>query len=123
MKYFKTKNLIIFILTLIILLSGFLFWNVNRGDNNQIIKLNNFTKCLSEKGMTMYGLQNCHWCQKQKSDFGDAWQYINYVECSNDPNGCLAKGVQSFPTWFLNGEKIVGYQKLEDLSNKTGCAL
>ena len=62
-----------------------------------------FAKCLTQKGAKMYGTFWCPHCQNQKKEFGDAWQYVTYTECST-PDGvgeleqCKNEGVTSYPT-------------------------
>jgi len=86
--------------------------------------LDDFAKCLTQKGAVMYGTDYCEWCQKQKADFGSSWQFINYANCQLDPQKCVAQNIQSTPTWiFGDGQKLVGYQTLENLSKQTSCPL
>lgn len=82
-----------------------------------------FAKCLSEKGAVMYGAYWCSHCQAQKADFGDSFQYVSYVECSEYPDECTEKGIQGFPTWIINGGKYEGVQQLSRLAALTGCEL
>jgi hypothetical protein len=58
-----------------------------------------FAKCLTEKGWTMYGAEWCGHCKDQKALFGDSFQYIKYVECPNNTQLCLDKGINGYPTW------------------------
>ncbi len=88
----------------------------------------NFAKCLTEKGVTMYGADWCSHCQNQKKMFGSSWQYINYVEC--DPNGnnanpqlCTQKNIQAFPTWIIDGKLYTGEKTIQELSSLAGCPL
>lgn len=64
-------------------------------------RLANFAKYLTEKGVVMYGAYWCSHCQNQKKVFGDAFQYITYVECTQEPKRCLAAGVKGYPTWTI----------------------
>lgn len=83
-----------------------------------------FAKCLTEKQAIMYGSASCSVCQKQKSEFGDSFQYVNYVECTENPEACNSEKIERVPTWkFSDGEKIVGFQTFETLSQKTSCPL
>ncbi|MFA6227228.1 MAG: hypothetical protein WC631_02010 [Candidatus Paceibacterota bacterium] len=61
---------------------------------------NSFAKCLTDKGFTMYGAVWCSHCTAQKALFGDSFKYIKYVECPDNINICLDKGVQGYPTWI-----------------------
>jgi len=89
-----------------------------------------FAKCLSEKGVTMYGAWWCPHCTNQKRLFGNAFKYVTSVECS--PNGaksftaqeCKDADIQSTPTWtFADGTRQTGEMSLEALAEKTSCAL
>lgn len=115
-------HLIIFII-LIAGVIGFLIWQGVK--NNQAAPaLTAFARCLSEKGLVMYGTDSCEWCQKQKADFKSAWQFIKYVNCFNDVQQCSALAIESTPTWiFPDGKRVVGYQTLGQLSQLSGCEL
>jgi len=60
-----------------------------------------FAKCLTSKGLTMYGAVWCPHCKDQKALFGDSFKYVNYVECPDNTELCLAKGIQGYPTWIV----------------------
>lgn len=77
--------------------------------------------CLNEQGVTMYSLPTCPHCQEQKDKFGDSFKHVNYVNCSKNRDKCLNEGIETVPTWIIDGEKFVGVQELEELANKAGC--
>ncbi|MBI4437719.1 hypothetical protein HY631_02095 [Candidatus Uhrbacteria bacterium] len=87
-----------------------------------------FAQCLSQSGAKMYGAWWCPHCQSQKKVFGNAFSYVNYVECSN-PNrtmlqACKDLGIEGYPTWeFGDGARLGGEQSLATLSAKSGCEL
>jgi hypothetical protein len=88
----------------------------------------NFTKCLTDEGATLYGAYWCSHCQNQKKIFGTSVKYINYVEC--DPRGdnakpevCAQNNISGYPTWIINGTSYEGEQSLQELSSLTGCPL
>lgn len=91
--------------------------------------LDGFAKCLTSKGAKMYGAWWCPHCAEQKEDFGYAFQYVNYTECS--PPGqrvetpqCKQDGIKNFPTWqFADGSRVEGPQPLAVLSERTSCSL
>jgi hypothetical protein len=86
--------------------------------------LDNFAKCLSEKGVELYVLKTCPHCAHQKEMFGESLKYLKYIECSENYDLCTQKRIEAVPTWILpNGERLVGVQSLEVLSQKTGCKL
>lgn len=88
-----------------------------------------FAKCLTEKGVKMYGAFWCEHCQKMKAEFDDSWKYINYIECST-PDGnsqtqeCKQAGIQGYPTWeFSDGTRVSGEITFEELALRSGCNL
>ncbi|HCY17615.1 MAG: hypothetical protein UR62_C0007G0017 [Candidatus Nomurabacteria bacterium GW2011_GWF2_35_12] len=87
-------------------------------------KYDTFAKCLASKNLTMYGTIWCSHCKAEKARFGDSFKYVPYVECTENPNLCLEKGIESYPTWLdENGGKYIGEQGLERLSQISGCEL
>jgi hypothetical protein len=85
------------------------------------VTIENFAKCLNEKGLVMYGIDTCEFCQAQKKMFGAAFEKINYVNCDFDKDKCAAEGVTGYPMWTLGERKINGIQIFEKLSVLTGC--
>jgi glutaredoxin len=86
-------------------------------------KYDDFAKCLSQKGVTMYGAEWCTHCKNQKAMFGDSFKYVTYVECTTSQAACSAAGVTGYPTWVINGKAYPGEQSLQSLSTLTGCPL
>jgi len=85
-------------------------------------------KCIANTSTTFYGAAWCPHCLEQKNEFGNAAQYLPYVECSQNPGEeypvCVAAGIKDYPTWrFPDGSMLVGAQSLQTLSLKTGCPL
>ena len=116
----KLKLLIIGFVTLTVLAVA---WAI-RSPQPANASYDTFAKCLAEKNVIMYGAVWCPACQKQKKEFGGSFKYVPYVECPDDPQKCIAQGVEAYPTWeFPSGEKLVGVQTFETLSAKSGCAL
>ncbi len=121
----KINILIISTLTLLILLSGC--------SQKEVTELDSFAQCLKDEGLKMYGSMTCSICAKQKTLFGESFQYIGEVECH--PRGknpqtdlCLQKDIQKTPTWILEKDgietkRLIGYQTLEILSELSGCSM
>ena len=90
-----------------------------------------FARCLTEKGVKMYGAYWCPHCAEQKEFFGASFKYAPYVECgvpgntSKTQQVCTDAGIKHFPTWQFPpvGERVEGEMPLEDLGMKTGCPL
>jgi uncharacterized membrane protein/glutaredoxin len=69
---------------------------------------------LTEQGAVFYGASWCPHCQEQKRLFGASADRLPYVECSlggrSAPQSaaCRSAGVQTYPTWVINGRATVG---------------
>jgi len=78
-------------------------------------------KCLTEKEVIMYGVEWCGYCNNQKSAFGDAFQYVTFVDCDKDKKRCAEAGIRGYPTWVINGEASPGGKSLDQLASLAGC--
>ena len=109
-----------------LLILGALTTVVIRRNSTGVIptKYDEFAKCIASKNLTMYGAVWCSHCKAEKARFGDSFKYVPYIECTEDPNLCIAKGIESYPTWIDRGEvKYTGEQGLQKLSEISGCGL
>ena len=92
-------------------------------------QLASIAQCLTDKGAKMYGAVWCSHCKKQKDAFGEAFQYINYVECDpqTDLEGakeCLDKNIEGVPAWhFPDGTKKTGEASPQELAEIAGCSI
>lgn len=83
---------------------------------------------LADKGVLFYGASWCPHCQEQKRLFGASAKRLPYVECNlagpNAPqaSACTAAGVDTYPTWFINGRRYAVGQvlSLAELANASG---
>jgi predicted lactoylglutathione lyase len=109
----KTK---IMIAVAVILIVIFIFNNQQDYDE--------FTKCLTEKGISMGGTEWCSHCKNQKEMFGSSFQYVDYHDCDLEQEWCTEKGITGYPTWILSdGSKHPGEQKLSTLAELSGCEI
>lgn len=95
-------------------------------------KADDFARCLARKNITMYGADWCPHCENEKARFGSSFQFVPYVECPQNPQLCISKGIDGYPTWIFpdlstsSGQvwrKLEGEQGLEKLSKESGCQL
>lgn len=114
----------------VVIFGGLFLWAVSKYSTPAgPAPLDDFAKCLTEKGVVFYGAFWCPHCQNQKKLFGDSIQYIDYVECSTpDAKGqlkvCQDKKIEGYPTFeFSDGSREDGEVSLEKLSEKTSCPL
>lgn len=121
----SNKNIFLLIIGLLIL--GAILTVVIKSAEKPTIpstKYDTFAQCLASKKLTMYGAVWCSHCKAQKALFSDSFKYVPYVECTENANECLAKGIESYPTWIdTNGQKYTGEQSLEKLSEISSCPL
>jgi len=83
-------------------------------------------KCLDEKGAKFYGTSTCGYCKKQKEMFGEAAQYLPYIECADEKTRhlCEEAEIGPVPTWdFPDGKRVSGLQSFEELIELSGCSL
>jgi len=112
---------------LIVAAFGLAYYLNNRAQH----KHDAFARCLSERGVKMYGAYWCPHCVEQKEKFGASFEYAPYVECGikGDLHGvsqvCKEAGIKHYPTWQFppTGERVERVFTLEELSDRTGCAL
>jgi uncharacterized membrane protein len=77
---------------------------------------------LSRINAKFYGASWCPHCSEQKEMFGSSVARLPYVECSTGGPGsrqtepCAKAGVESYPTWTINGSRYTGTQSLENLA-------
>jgi hypothetical protein len=122
----STKIIISLGVIAIIAVLALAFWQIkkDKAQNNAPGLYDNFAKCLAKKNITMYGAEWCSHCQSQKKLFGNSFQYVPYIECPDNTQLCIDKGIEGYPTWiFPDNKKFEGEQALEKLSQESGCAL
>ncbi len=83
-------------------------------------------KHLSQSGAVMYSAYWCPHCHDQKELFGkNAVAELRIVECAEDGQNnqrslCQLKGIESYPTWEINGGFESGVKSLDNLADLTG---
>jgi hypothetical protein len=83
--------------------------------------IDQLAKCLTEKGIIMYGRDSCPHCQEQKKIFGGSFSLVNYIDCVETPGKCPAE-IKWIPAWVFPDKKIVyGAKTLEELNKLSGC--
>ncbi len=120
----RSKAFLFLMIALLVISAGYISGNVL---GNSAEKKDTLAKCLTEKGVKMYGAYTCSHCQNQKKAFGDSFQYIDYVECdangpSGNPQACDNAGIKGYPTWIINGVQYFGEQDIGTLEKIAGCA-
>lgn len=94
--------------------------------------LDPFAKCLTARGVTMYGSDECPVCLRQKKLFKDSFAYIDYYNCNASPintQRCSDEGIDGMPTWTVGAkdkmkkhEGLMTMKELEHFSGEIGRA-
>ncbi len=85
-------------------------------------------KCLTEQGFKLYGSYWCGHCLEQKNMFGNAFEHIDYTECTVQGSDSMAEecalaGIRGYPTWVLpDGSRQEGAIPLNRLETMSGCS-
>jgi len=79
-----------------------------------------FGKCLKEQDVVLYVKSTKILKDIQLYDYLD---YVEIVNCENKERACLDIGIDSFPSWVVNNNKISKDISLEELSMVSGCKL
>lgn len=82
-----------------------------------------FAKCLSEKGVVIYGNDFCSYTNQQLNGFGKSEKYLKYVKCAENKELCDSKGVKVTPTWEIEGKMYEQVQSFDKLSTLSGCEI
>lgn len=94
-----------------------------------LANIKEFSTCLADEGIKVYGAGWCGYCKQLKETFGgeDSISPI-YTECQNpdrtpteNADICQQEDVKGFPTVKLNGELYQGSRTLEAFAQATGC--
>ncbi len=85
--------------------------------------MDSFSKCLSEKGVVIYGNEWCQYTARQKSMFGSSFKHLKYVICDENKGLCDEKKITITPTWEINGTMYKQVQTLQTISQISGCPL
>jgi hypothetical protein len=122
----KGQKIIISIVVLILLIGAFYFMTkyitTTTGYGiKEDISPEKLAKCLTDKGIKMYGSMYCPHCAEQKSLFGDSFKLVNYTECANPDNADACAGLEGVPAWDINGKLYYGKQELSKLQELSGC--
>jgi len=106
----RGKRLSMMWILLIILIAGtafgaYLHYKPGRYDS--------FAKCLTEKGVIMYGADWCQYTAAQRGMFGKSFKYITYK------NYDARDDIKITPTWEVDGqlyERVLAFDRLAGLS-------
>ncbi len=114
----------IIISVIILLLAGSLiYYSISKPQSEMTLAQKEaLAKCLTQKGIYLYGTINCPNCEVQKEKFGEAVKEIVYINCFEQKSNCTRYEKQKiYPFWGMEDTVIVGPIPLDKLKEKTNC--
>ncbi len=96
-----------------------------------LANIKEFSNCLAEKGLKVYGAGWCGHCQNLIEYFGgeEAISPI-FIECSDAQRNptenaglCEKEGITGYPTIKIDGESYTGARTFEAFAEATGCSV
>ncbi len=119
----ERKYTIILSIIAIALISSLIFYSISKPKTELTLKdKEDLAKCLTQKGILLYGTINCPNCEVQKEEFDEAAQYLSYVNCYIEEEKCAKYSKQKvYPFWGMDETAIVGPIPLDKLKEKTNC--
>lgn len=111
----------IVIIVAIFLVVGFLiFYSPGEASG----EIDDFALCLKESGAVFYYTESCPYCIQEKNSFGSSFGLLESVNCTISYQACTREKIEAVPTWILgDGQRLVGLQGLERLSQASNCPL
>jgi len=86
--------------------------------------LDTLAKCLNDEGAKFYGTPGCPYCLMQIEMFGQAGEYLPYINCAEKMAECEEANVGGVPDWrFPDGSQQLGMLSIEELAMLSGCEL
>jgi len=84
---------------------------------------NDFETCLKGQDIVLY-INSAESSETLRNiELVDYLENFEIVNCFNNNQGCLDNDVNSFPTWIVNKNKILGDITLIELKELSGCKL
>ncbi|MBI2523267.1 hypothetical protein HYW19_02680 [Candidatus Woesearchaeota archaeon] len=115
-KMSNKKIAFVSIVSVLLILAG-IGIGVSFANSNKPGPVDDFAKCLTEKGAVVYGAPLCKYTAAQKAMFGNSMRLIDYRDFTQDPN------VEITPTWLINGAYYQNVQTFDRLADLTGCKI
>ena len=99
------------------------FWEYVEEKQENIDKKIELAKCLTENNVKMYTSANCPACLTQERMFGDAFEFLDVVDCDTEEGKqeCADLAIKATPTWIVNNIKYAGVLSLEGLAELADC--
>lgn len=128
MKKRMKQRILVTIGICIILIAGFYFitnaiTKYTGFSVSQEERLSDFENCLKEQKITLYINTNNAAETFRKMELVDYLHYFKIKNCLTDNSVCINEGINLFPSWDINGNKIERDISILELSKFSGCKL
>lgn len=120
MKVKKETLIFVVIISILILFVSLLV--INSGPQGEVEITESFASCLGEQ-TTLYVQEGCSACDIQEEMFGPHYNQLDTIDCVYNQEACRLAEISATPTWVINGQKIIGVQYPDRLSQISGCEL
>ena len=118
----KEKLITVGIIVFILLVAGGVIYIKGTSFSIKDFPVEEVAKYIGEHSV-LYVQTGCIHCKEQEDLFGINVKYLNIIDCissSENIQACIDAGIESTPTWIINGEKYVGILSIEKLKELTG---
>ncbi len=118
----KEKMITLTVVILVLLVAGgILLYKNFQGSTIKQTPAEDFAIYLGEHAV-LYVQAGCIHCKEQEDLFGANARFLTIIDCLTEEGmqQCVLGGIESTPTWIINGEKYVGVQSIDTLKSLTG---
>ena len=121
----NSGNLVLLVISVIVLSSTFMYYVLFVSDMpiGPAENYDQFAKCMTGKGVKIYGANWCNYTREQMELFGISFGYVDFTDCDVFKRECMDEGIDLYPTWVIAGEKYNGTRSMRELSDLSGCPL
>ena len=119
----RRYKVLIWVIVLIALFS-LIYYSITRPIKDMSsVEKDSLAKCITSKGISLYGAPNCPNCVIQKEMFNESIQFINYIDCDKQKDGCRYNDGKRppIPFWKINETIVHGPVPLKFLKITFGC--
>lgn len=113
----EKKNILVFIILIVAVLSIILLINYIKANGNIS---GGVIKCIAKNSKVIVS-KTCSACAYQKQILGEYLKDFEIIDITEHPEVMEQYDIDRVPTWIINGEKYAGVQSIEKLKELAGC--
>lgn len=118
----ERKSIFIFLMGIMLSLCLFISGCTTNGNNNSSngALYTDTISCIANNS-EVYIMQGCTACALQANLFGEDFNNLNVIDCTQEPQKCVDADILSVPTWIIKGERYYGVQRVAKIMDLAGC--